>query len=76
MNKNNRIYKSKHKTSIGGQALIEGLMMIGPENAAIAIRKPDGGIIVEKRPTPKKSAFSKVPVIRGAVGLFKQMVLG
>jgi uncharacterized protein YqhQ len=76
MNKNNNIYKPKHKTSIGGQALIEGLMMIGPENAAIAIRKPDGEIIIEKRPTPKKSAFSKIPIIRGAVGLFKQMVLG
>ena len=50
-------------------------MMIGPENAAIAIRKPDGEIIVEKRPTPK-SVFSKVPIARGAVGLFKQMVLG
>ena len=76
MNQNNNICKPKHKTSIGGQALIEGLMMIGPENAAIAIRKPDGEIIVEKRPTPKKSVFSKVPIARGAVGLFKQMVLG
>ena len=59
MNKNNNIYKPKHKTSIGGQALIEGLMMIGPENAAIAIRKPDGEIIIEKRPTPKKVHFQK-----------------
>ena len=32
------------KTSVGGQALIEGLMMIGPRNAAIAVRKPDGEI--------------------------------
>lgn len=29
-------------------------MMIGPKNAAIAIRKPDGEIVVEKRPVPKK----------------------
>ncbi|MFZ5986824.1 MAG: DUF1385 domain-containing protein [Bacillota bacterium] len=68
--------KPKHLTSIGGQALIEGLMMIGPENAAIAIRKPDGEIIVDKRPLPKRSKFSKLPVVRGAVGLFKQMILG
>lgn len=68
--------KPKHITSIGGQALIEGLMMIGPENAAIAVRKPDGEIIIDKRPLPTRSKFSKLPVIRGAVGLFKQMVLG
>lgn len=68
--------KPRHMTSIGGQALIEGLMMIGPKEAAIAIRKPDGEIIVEKRPVPKKSKFSKLPIIRGFVGIFKQMVLG
>ena len=68
--------KPKHMTNIGGQALIEGLMMIGPRNAAIAIRKPDGEIIVEKRPLPKKSKFSKLPIVRGFVGIFKQMVLG
>ncbi len=64
------------KTSIGGQALIEGLMMIGPQNAAIAIRKPDGEIIIDKRPLPPKNIFSKMPVIRGAVGFFRQIVLG
>lgn len=63
------------KTSIGGSALIEGLMMIGPENAAIAIRKPDGEIIVDKRPLPKKDIFSKIPVIRGVVNFFRQIVL-
>ncbi|GAE88532.1 DUF1385 domain-containing protein [Acetivibrio straminisolvens] len=68
--------KPMHMTSIGGQALIEGLMMIGPKNAAIAIRKPDGEIIVEKRPVPKKGRLAKLPIIRGFVGIFKQMVLG
>lgn len=64
------------KTTIGGQALIEGLLMIGPENAAIAVRKPDGEIIVEKRPLPAKSKLSRIPVVRGGVNLFRQMVLG
>jgi len=64
------------KTTIGGQALIEGLLMIGPENAAIAIRKPDGAIVVEKRPLPAKGRLSKIPLIRGVVNLFRQMVLG
>jgi uncharacterized protein YqhQ len=64
------------KTSIGGQALIEGLMMIGPENMAIAVRKPDGEIVIDKRPLPKKNIWNKIPVIRGAVGIFRQMIIG
>lgn len=64
------------KTSIGGQALIEGLLMIGPENTAIAIRKPDGEIIVEKSPLQKKSKISKIPIIRGGFNLIRQMVIG
>jgi len=64
------------KTTIGGMALIEGLMMIGPENAAIAVRKPDGEIVVEKRPLQKSNKFYKFPLIRGVVGFFRQMVIG
>lgn len=64
------------KTTIGGQALIEGIMMIGPNNYAIAIRKPEGDILVEKRPLPAKGTVSKIPFVRGVVGLFRQMVLG
>lgn len=64
------------KTSIGGQALIEGLLMIGPDRAAIAVRKPDGQIIIDKRPLPRKSIISKIPIVRGAFNLFRQMVLG
>ena len=36
--------KEKMKTSIGGQAVIEGVMMRGPEKTAMAVRKPDGEI--------------------------------
>ena len=63
------------KTTIGGSALIEGLMMIGPDNAAIAVRKPDGEIIVEKRDLPVKSRLTKIPVIRGVVSFYRQMLL-
>ncbi len=63
------------KTTIGGSALIEGLMMIGPDNAAIAVRKPDGEIIVEKRELPVKSRLTKIPVIRGVVSFYRQMLL-
>ncbi len=64
------------KTTIGGQALLEGLLMIGPEYRATAIRKPDGEIIVEKHPQKPKGKLSKIPIVRGAVNLFSQMVIG
>ncbi len=64
------------KTTIGGQALLEGLLMIGPQYRATAVRKPDGEIVIEKHPMKPKGKLSKIPVIRGAVNLFAQMVIG
>lgn len=65
------------KTSIGGQALIEGLMMVGPTRTAMAIRKADGSILVEEIPRGQKTAFfEKVPFFRGAIRLFRQLVTG
>jgi uncharacterized protein YqhQ len=64
------------KTTIGGQALIEGLLMMGPENIAIAVRKPDGEIVLDKKPLPKKTPITRMPFIRGSVNLFRQMVIG
>lgn len=63
------------KTTIGGSALIEGLMMIGPNNSAIAIRKPDGEIEVKKDDIIKRDFLSKIFIIRGVVNFFRQMVL-
>lgn len=64
------------KTTIGGQALIEGLLMMGPENIAIAVRKPDGEIVIDKKPLPRKMAITKVPFVRGSINLFRQMIVG
>lgn len=65
------------KTSIGGQALIEGLMMVGPTRTAMAIRKADGSILVEEIPRGQKTIFfDKVPFFRGAIRLFRQLVTG
>lgn len=64
------------KTTIGGQALLEGLLMIGPQYRATAVRKPDGEIVIEKHPMKPKGKLSKIPIIRGAVNLFTQMVIG
>ncbi|MCL2165086.1 MAG: DUF1385 domain-containing protein [Oscillospiraceae bacterium] len=68
--------KPVKKTSVGGQAIIEGLMMIGPNKAAIAVRKPNSEIELQTKPLPPKSKLSKIPVLRGVTGLFRQMVLG
>lgn len=64
------------KTNVGGQALIEGILMMGPDGAAIAVRKSDGEIVIDNRPLPPRLKISKVPVLRGIVSFFRQMVLG
>lgn len=65
------------KTTIGGQALIEGLLMIGPEKRAMAVRQADGKIIVEELPlSPSSSKAAEIPFIRGSVRLFRQLVTG
>lgn len=71
--------KPKHITKIGGQALIEGVMMRGPEDVAIAVRKPDGEIELKVDKIDNlttKHRFFKLPFIRGTVGLLEAMVLG
>ena len=68
-----------HKTSIGGQALMEGVMMRGPKEYAMAVRKPDGEIIVEKRPVAsvlQKNKILKLPIIRGCISFFESMITG
>jgi uncharacterized protein YqhQ len=66
------------KTSIGGQALIEGIMMKGPEKISTAIRKPDGEIeVTEKEINPIfKNKFFKLPIIRGTFVLIDSLVSG
>lgn len=67
----------KFKTMIGGQALIEGIMMRGPEKDAVAIRTKDGiDIDVKPRKLHKKGSFATLPLIRGMVGFFDAQVTG
>ncbi len=71
--------KLKHKTSVGGQALIEGVMMQGPKGMATAVRKPDGDILVEYHELKHirdKYKFLGVPVIRGVVNFIESMIMG
>lgn len=72
-------WNTKKKTTIGGQALIEGIMMRGTEDIAIAVRKPDSTISVDKRKAvsyTKKNKFLGLPLIRGSVALIESMVIG
>ena len=66
------------KTSIGGQALMEGIMMRGPKTTAMAVRNPRGEIILETFPTVGKPrpAICRWPLIRGVVGFIDSMTLG
>lgn len=76
MNLLNTQSKIKPK-SVGGQAVIEGVMMKGAENIAIAVRKPDGEIVVKKEPIKSnRKTISKIPILRGVFAFFDSMVLG
>lgn len=71
--------QSCHITSIGGQAVIEGVMMRGPKESAIAVRKPDGEIIVEKKPINSfvaKFKINKIPFVRGVFSFIESLVEG
>ncbi len=67
------------KTSIGGQAVMEGVMMKSMDNMAVAVRRTDGQIAVQDRklaPWTKKNRFFGLPFVRGAVNLADTMTLG
>ncbi len=64
------------KTSIGGQAVIEGVMMRGKTSQATAVRTEGGEIVIESKRLKPPSKFSKIPVIRGAVAFFNSLVSG
>ncbi|MEZ0536310.1 DUF1385 domain-containing protein [Caldicellulosiruptoraceae bacterium PP1] len=68
----------KKKTSIGGQALIEGIMMKGPEKVSMAVRKADGTIFIETNALSLKdqNKIKKIPFIRGTIILFEQLIMG
>lgn len=71
--------KTVHKTSVGGQALIEGIMMQGPKGAAMAVRTPDGTIDVEEKQVKHirdKIKFLGWPIIRGTVNYIESMIFG
>lgn len=69
--------KKEHITSIGGSAVMEGVMMKGPKEIATAVRKSDGEIVLDKKPVSSlvtKYHVNKIPVIRGVFAFFDSMI--
>ena len=74
----NKASASKFRTSIGGQALIEGVLMRGPGKQAIVVRSPDGLVekVEELTLVRDKYPVLGLPIIRGAVTFVDSMVKG
>ena len=71
--------KEEKKLNVGGQAVIEGVMMRSPNYWAVAVRKPNGEIEVKKdklKALSEKTKFFKMPIIRGVIMLISALVLG
>lgn len=71
--------KPLRQCSVGGEALIEGVMMRNGNKIATAVRKSNGEIVVEiteHEPLAKRFFLFRLPVIRGAVNMIESMVIG
>lgn len=66
----------KFKSKIGGQALIEGIMMRGIDTEAMAVRLPDGSIDLEQWKLPKAKWYQKTPFVRGPVNFVTTLIDG
>lgn len=63
------------KTSVGGQALLEGIMMRGPQKIAVAVRRPDKTIDVKVDPVKQRS-WRKIPLVRGVCSFVESLLSG
>lgn len=75
--KNKNTPPQQHITSIGGSAVMEGVMMKGPKEIATAVRKSDGEIVIDKKPVGSivtKYHVNKIPIIRGVFAFFDSMI--
>ena len=70
--------ENEHRTSIGGQAVMEGVMMRGPYKTVVAVRKSSGEIVKkeDENGTKNRASILKAPVIRGCVNFIDSLVIG
>ena len=75
----NPAFNPNEPMQVGGQAVIEGVMMRAKGMIATAVRRPDGKIVVKKeefRSLAERYPILRLPVIRGAIGLIEMMYIG
>ncbi len=73
----NRIFlKDACPTTIGGQAIMEGIMMRGPKRTSIAVRLPNGKIHMKTQPSQNMGVWAKVPLVRGVIAFVTSLVFG
>ena len=72
----NQPKKERFKTSVGGQALMEGIMMRGPKLICCAVRKPDGTIETKIDPVKNHGIWTKIPLVRGAISMIESLIVG
>ena len=73
------VLESGEETLVGGQAVMEGVMMRAPHSYCVAVRKPNGEIAIEESPLPRvseKYPIFKLPILRGVGTLGQAMWLG
>ena len=71
--------KGEDPLRVGGQAVIEGVMMRSPHSMAVAVRRPNGEIVVKRERLnffSEKKLFSKLPLVRGVMNLLSSLILG
>ncbi|MGZ3560054.1 MAG: DUF1385 domain-containing protein, partial [Thermodesulfobacteriota bacterium] len=71
--------KREDRLRVGGQAVIEGVMMRSPNSMAVAVRRPNGEIVVKRERLDffsEKKFLSKLPLVRGVINLLSALVLG
>ena len=73
----NKIFiKDACPTSIGGQAIMEGVMMQGPDRVAIAMRMPSGELYLRTKLKPRETPSMKIPFVRGVVAFVRSLFNG
>lgn len=73
----NKIFiKDACPTTMGGQAIMEGVMMQSDTRIAMAMRLPSGELYLKKKKKPEKKIWSKIPLIRGCINFFSSLISG
>ena len=67
---------TQKKTTIGGQAIIEGIVMKGPKKSCTVVRRANGELVSKTEPTPSRAPIWEKPIFRGAYTLFTAMKEG